>query len=78
MTIAVVRDDGVVRVSPPIRRALDIVVEKLQNEGAKIIELTTTTHPLTNSKLAYDCATKLSNADGNHLMCQLFSQSGNH
>lgn len=76
LTIAVVRDDGVVRVSPPIRRALDIVVEKLQNEGAKIIELTTTTHPLTNSKLAYDCATKLSNADGNHLMCQLFSQSG--
>lgn len=40
LTIAVIRDDGLVRVSPPIRRALDEVVNKLKDAGAKIIEFT--------------------------------------
>ena len=30
LTVAIIRDDGLVRVSPPIRRALNTVVEKLK------------------------------------------------
>ncbi|KAI3406588.1 hypothetical protein KGF56_000720 [Candida oxycetoniae] len=71
LKIAVVRDDGVVRVSPPIRRGLNEVVAKLQKAGAKIIEFTPP-----KAQLAYDTAMTLYNADGNKELRELFSASG--
>ena len=37
LTVGVIWDDGVVRVHPPIRRALDHLVEKLKSAGHEII-----------------------------------------
>ncbi|EDK46975.1 hypothetical protein LELG_05156 [Lodderomyces elongisporus NRRL YB-4239] len=71
LKIAVVRDDGVVRVSPPIRRGLDEVVNKLKAAGATIVEFTPP-----RGKLAYDTAMTLYNADGNKELRELFSASG--
>ncbi|CAK9442329.1 uncharacterized protein LODBEIA_P60720 [Lodderomyces beijingensis] len=71
LKIAVVRDDGVVRVSPPITRGLNHVVSKLKSAGAEVIEFVPT-----KSQLAYDTAMKLYNADGNKELRDLFSASG--
>ncbi|CAI5760228.1 unnamed protein product [Candida verbasci] len=71
LKIAVVRDDGVVRVSPPIRRGLNTIVQKLKQGGAEIVEFT----PF-KGRLAYDVACKLSNADGNKELHAAFKASG--
>lgn len=38
LTFAVLRHDGVVSLHPPVRRAIEIVVEALQKQGHKVIE----------------------------------------
>ncbi|CAK9442331.1 uncharacterized protein LODBEIA_P60740 [Lodderomyces beijingensis] len=71
LTIAVVKDDGLVRVSPPIRRALAEVVAKLEAAGVKIIEL-----KQKNSKLAYETVHKMYCCDGNYESRSLIAKSG--
>ncbi|EMG45886.1 hypothetical protein SBY92_004576 [Candida maltosa Xu316] len=71
LTIAVIRDDGLVRVTPPIRRGLDEVVNKLKQAGAKIIEFDPP-----NTKLAYDTVNKLYDCDGNYMQRKLLAESG--
>lgn len=44
LTIGVIWDDGVVRVHPPIRRALDHLVEKLKAAGHETITWDPTGH----------------------------------
>lgn len=65
------RDDGVCRVTPPIRRGLNEVVEKLKLAGVEIVEFVPK-----NGRLAYDVAVKLSNCDGNRALREAFSASG--
>lgn len=71
LKIAVMRDDGVCRVTPPIRRGLNEVVEKLKLAGVEIVEFVPK-----NGRLAYDVAVKLSNCDGNRALREAFSASG--
>lgn len=44
LTIGVIWDDGVVKVHPPIRRALDDLVERLKSAGHEIITWDPTGH----------------------------------
>lgn len=44
LTVGVIWDDGMVRVHPPIRRALDHLVEKLKSAGHEIITWDPTGH----------------------------------
>jgi amidase len=39
LTFGVIRDDGLVRVNPPVRRALDLTIEALRAQGHEIIEM---------------------------------------
>ncbi|KAI5959886.1 uncharacterized protein KGF55_005118 [Candida pseudojiufengensis] len=71
LKIAVMRDDGVCRVTPPIRRGLEYVVDKLKEAGVEIVEFVPT-----KGQLAYDTAMTLYNADGNKGLRKLFSKSG--
>ncbi|KAK6880365.1 putative amidase [Candida tropicalis] len=71
LTIAVIRDDGLVRVSPPVRRALDVVVNKLKDAGVKVIEFTPP-----NTELAYETINKMYNADGNVSQKGYLAESG--
>ncbi|CAI5760247.1 unnamed protein product [Candida verbasci] len=71
LTIAVTRDDGLVRVSPPIRRAINEVVEKLKAAGVKIVEFQPP-----NTKLAYETLNKAYNCDGNLISKEFLSASG--
>ncbi|KAI5970133.1 hypothetical protein CANMA_000744 [Candida margitis] len=71
LKIAVVRDDGVCRATPPIRRGLNQVVEKLKSAGVELVEFVPK-----NGRLAYDVAAKLSTCDGNRELRELFSASG--
>ncbi|EGW29918.1 uncharacterized protein SPAPADRAFT_63546 [Spathaspora passalidarum NRRL Y-27907] len=71
LTIAVIRDDGLVRVSPPVRRALNETVEKLRAAGVKIVEFTPP-----NTKLAYETVHKMYTCDGNYMQRELLSASG--
>lgn len=71
LKIAVVKDDGVCRVTPPIRRGLTEVVERLKLAGVEIVEFVPK-----NGRLAYDVATQLSNCDGNRALREAFSASG--
>lgn len=71
LTIAVIRDDGLVRVTPPIRRGLDETVNKLKEAGVKIIEWTPP-----RTKLAYDTVHKMYACDGNAAQRKLLAASG--
>ncbi|CAI5760224.1 unnamed protein product [Candida verbasci] len=71
LTIAVIRDDGLVRVSPPIRRGLNEVVEKLKAAGVRIVEFQPP-----NTKLAYETINKMYNCDGNYMQKKYLSASG--
>ncbi|KAI5949396.1 hypothetical protein KGF54_005631 [Candida jiufengensis] len=71
ITIAVMRDDGLVRVSPPIRRGIEETVKKLKEAGVRIIEFS----PL-NTKLAYETVNKMYSCDGNYMQKELLSKSG--
>ncbi|KAL4892481.1 amidase signature domain-containing protein [Aspergillus ambiguus] len=44
LTIGLITDDGVVRPHPPIRRALQLLAEKLQRQGHEVIPWDTTGH----------------------------------
>ncbi|RLV92880.1 hypothetical protein JA1_002882 [Spathaspora sp. JA1] len=71
LTIAVIRDDGLVRVSPPVRRGLNETVEKLRAAGVKIVEFTPP-----NTKLAYETVHKMYSCDGNYMQRKMLSKSG--
>ncbi|EMG47576.1 hypothetical protein SBY92_004725 [Candida maltosa Xu316] len=71
MTVAVMRDDGLVRVSPPIRRGIQYVVDKLKQNGVKVIEFT----PI-KTDVAYKLINKLYNCDGNAGQRKVLSDSG--
>ncbi|RLV90808.1 hypothetical protein JA1_004286 [Spathaspora sp. JA1] len=71
LTIAVMRDDGLVRVSPPVRRALNESVEKLRAAGVTIVEFTPP-----NSKLIYETVHKMYTCDGNYMQRKLLAESG--
>lgn len=71
LTIAVIRDDGLVRPSPPIRRGINTVVDKLKEAGVKIIEFTPP-----NTKLAYETINKMYNCDGNETNRKMLGESG--
>ena len=71
ITVAIIRDDGLVRVTPPIRRGIDEVVSKLKAAGVKIVEFTPP-----STKLAYETVNKMYNCDGNHMQRKLLGQSG--
>ncbi|RCK65692.1 hypothetical protein Cantr_01289 [Candida viswanathii] len=71
LTIAVIRDDGLVRVSPPVRRALDAVVDKLKEAGVKIVEFAP---PSTD--VAYETINRMYNADGNIAQREYLAKSG--
>lgn len=71
LSIAVIYDDGLVRVTPPIARALKDTVAKLVAAGAKIIEFKPP-----RTKLAYDVVHKMYTCDGNDKQRELLSGSG--
>ncbi|KAG7666196.1 uncharacterized protein J8A68_000269 [[Candida] subhashii] len=71
ITIAVIRDDGLVRVTPPIRRGLEETVNKLKAAGVKIIEWTPP-----RTQLAYETVHKMYSADGNAAQRKLLAASG--
>ncbi|EGW34475.1 uncharacterized protein SPAPADRAFT_70583 [Spathaspora passalidarum NRRL Y-27907] len=71
LTLAVIRDDGLVRVTPPVRRALNATVEKLKAAGVKIVEFNPP-----NTKLAYETVHQMYTCDGNHMHRKFLSASG--
>ncbi|KAI5949395.1 hypothetical protein KGF54_005630 [Candida jiufengensis] len=71
LTVAVIRDDGLVRVSPPIRRGLEETVKKLKAAGVKVVEFTPP-----HTKLAYDTINKMYNCDGNKNQREYLAASG--
>lgn len=71
LTIAVIRDDGLVRPSPPIRRGVNTVVEKLKEAGVKVIEFDPP-----NTELAYETVNKMYCCDGNEKQRELLAKSG--
>lgn len=71
LTIAVMYDDGLVKVSPPIQRAMKQVILKLANAGAKIVEF----KPIRTVE-AYETINKLYNCDGNSMQRKLLGDSG--
>ncbi|KAI3406590.1 hypothetical protein KGF56_000722 [Candida oxycetoniae] len=71
LTIGVVRDDGFVRPSPPIRRGIDVVVSKLEAAGVKVVPFVQK-----NAKLAYETVHKMYTCDGNDESRSLIAKSG--
>ncbi|KAG5419553.1 hypothetical protein I9W82_003321 [Candida metapsilosis] len=71
LTIAVIRDNGLVRPSPPIRRGVDTVVKKLKEAGVNIIEFNPP-----NIELAIKTAVQLFASDGNEKQRELLAKSG--
>ncbi|KAI3406589.1 hypothetical protein KGF56_000721 [Candida oxycetoniae] len=71
ITIAVIRDDGLVRPSPPIRRGLNEVVSKLKAAGVNVIEFTPP-----NTKLAYETINNMYTCDGNYKQREMLAESG--
>lgn len=71
LTIAVMYDDGLVRTTPPISRALKETVSKLEKAGVKIVEF----KPL-RTQLAYETINNLYNADGNASAKKYLKESG--
>ncbi|KAI5959888.1 uncharacterized protein KGF55_005120 [Candida pseudojiufengensis] len=71
LTVAVIRDDGLVRVSPPVRRGIEETVKKLKAAGVKVIEFTPP-----HTKLAYDTINKMYASDGNKNQRDFLRESG--
>ncbi|CAI5760227.1 unnamed protein product [Candida verbasci] len=71
LTIGVTYDDGLVRVTPPIRRALNEVVEKLIAAGVKVVEFTPP-----KAKLAFETVNKMYTCDGNYMQRKFLADSG--
>ncbi|KAI5959887.1 uncharacterized protein KGF55_005119 [Candida pseudojiufengensis] len=69
--IAVMKDDGLVRVSPPIRRGIEHTAKKLKEAGFNIVEFNPP-----NTKLAYETVNKMYSCDGNYMQKLLLSKSG--
>lgn len=71
LTIAIMYDDGIVKPTPPIARALKTVAEKLQAAGVKVV----TFEPI-ETQLARDTVCKMYSCDGNYMQRKLLSDSG--
>lgn len=71
LTIAVVYDDGLVRVTPPIKRGLDFTVAKLKAAGTNVVEF----KPI-KTELVMETVNKMYNCDGNSMQRILLSTSG--
>lgn len=71
LTIAVIYDDGLVRTTPPITRALKETVAKLEAAGVNVV----TFNP-PNTKLAYDTIHQMYTADGNAGAKKMIRTSG--
>ncbi|KAM9897792.1 hypothetical protein OXX79_006668, partial [Metschnikowia pulcherrima] len=71
LTIAIMYDDGIVKPTPPIARALKIVAEKLAAAGAKVV----TFEPI-DTQLAKDTVDKMYSCDGNYMQRKLLADSG--
>ncbi|KAI5949394.1 hypothetical protein KGF54_005629 [Candida jiufengensis] len=71
LTVAVIRDDGLVRVSPPIRRGLEYTVEKLRAAGVKIVEFDPP-----HTKLAYETINNMYTCDGNDYQREILGSTG--
>ena len=71
LTIAIMYDDGIVKPTPPIARALKTVAEKLAAAGAKVV----TFEPI-DTQLAKDTVDKMYSCDGNYMQRKLLADSG--
>lgn len=71
LTIAVIYDDGVCRVTPPIKRGLKYTVDKLKAAGANIVEFT----PMKAAE-AVDIVNKMYTCDGNYMQRKFLAASG--
>ncbi|KAI5959889.1 uncharacterized protein KGF55_005121 [Candida pseudojiufengensis] len=71
LTVAVIRDDGLVRISPPIRRGLEETVKKLKAAGVKVIEFDPP-----HTKLAYETINNMYTCDGNDYQREVMGSTG--
>ncbi|GEQ72348.1 hypothetical protein JCM33374_g6035 [Metschnikowia sp. JCM 33374] len=71
LTIAIMYDDGIVKPTPPIARALKTVAEKLTAAGVKVV----TFEPI-ETQLARDTVCKMYSCDGNYMQRKLLADSG--
>lgn len=71
LTIGVVYDDGIVRITPPIRRGMDFAIEKLKAAGAKVVDF-----KALHTQLAMDTVNKMYACDGNYKQRELLAASG--
>ncbi|OBA24320.1 amidase [Metschnikowia bicuspidata var. bicuspidata NRRL YB-4993] len=71
LTIAIMYDDGIVKPTPPIARALKTVAQKLQAAGAKVV----TFDPI-ETELARDTVCEMYSCDGNYMQRKMLADSG--
>lgn len=71
LTIAIAYDDGIVKPTPPITRALKEVAKKLEAAGVNVIE-----HKPIDTQLAQDTVNKMYACDGNYMQRKLLAASG--
>ncbi|KAL0256705.1 hypothetical protein SLS55_009101 [Diplodia seriata] len=72
LTFGVLRDDGVVRVTPPVARALDVAVDALRAAGHTVVEWT----PPTPHADLLDCCARTWTYDGGRDTIAAFALSG--
>ncbi|KAL1649530.1 hypothetical protein SLS58_001586 [Diplodia intermedia] len=72
LTFGVLRDDGVVRVTPPVARALDVAVDALRAAGHSVVEWT----PPTPHADLLDCCARTWTYDGGRDTIAAFALSG--
>lgn len=71
LTIAIMYDDGIVKPTPPIARALKDIAAKLTAAGVKVVDF----KPI-NTDLAREAVTKMYSCDGNYMQRKLLGDSG--
>lgn len=71
LTVGIIYDNGIVRPTPPVARALREVAEKLAGAGVKVVE-----HKPLETELAWETVKKMYACDGNWKQRQLLSGSG--
>ncbi|KAK6203555.1 amidase signature domain-containing protein [Scheffersomyces amazonensis] len=71
LTVGVIYDDGFVKPTPPIQRALKEVVKKLEAAGVKVVEFKPP-----KIELAIQTIHKMYNCDGNYMQKKHLSASG--
>lgn len=71
LTVAIMYDDGIVKPTPPIARALKEVEAKLKAAGVKVVEF----NPI-KTELARETVNKMYACDGNYMQRKLLADSG--